>query len=332
MLIWYYKYLRKLNNAVKSAKSYNKKGALLYIDLDNYKDIISNHGFDFGGEVIKKFAKLIIPLMDKNYELAKMPGKSFAILIDSFNDLMEVKEVCDKIHDICKEGFYIEHTKVNISVSIGATIFPDDSSDAEELLKFSDFALRQSRISGGGTCTRFNKELSEFYYRQILIEDKLSDAIRNKEMYLYYQPQVDVERNKIIGLESLLRWNNRELGNVSPGEFIPIAEQKGYIIEIGNWVLEESLKTFNSWQQKGFDLETISINISSIEISRKNFRDNLVNLCKKYNVPHSKVKLEITERTLMINSEDNKKKIDGLIIDGFKIASEQEVEILLEGN
>lgn len=93
MLIWYYKYLRKLNNAVKSAKSYNKKGALLYIDLDNYKDIISNHGFDFGGEVIKKFAKLIIPLMDKNYELAKMPGKSFAILIDSFNDLMAAKGV-----------------------------------------------------------------------------------------------------------------------------------------------------------------------------------------------------------------------------------------------
>ena len=311
---------RKLISSIKDAKSLNRKGALLYIEIDNYKNIINNYGFEFGDKLIKEFADIINPVTIKNHELAKMPGKTFVILIDSFDDIREVKEVCDKITDICKNNFYIDQIKIDISVSIGVSIFPDDSSNPDELIKLCDFALGQSRLRGGGICTLFNKEISKTYYRQLLIESKLSDAINNQEFCLYYQPQVDVEKNKIIGLEALIRWTNGEIGSISPAEFIPIAEKRGFIIEIGNWVLEESLKTLKKWQDKGYDLESISVNISSIELNKNNFNENLINLCKKYNIPHSKVKIEITERTLMISSDGSKRKIDKLIEEGFKIA------------
>ena len=132
--------------------------------------------------------------------------------------------------------------KIYINLSLGLTVFPNDSSDVNELIKFCDFAVSQSKASGKNVCTIFNKEVAKSYYRRTLIESEILNAIENQEFYLHYQPKIDISSNRITSLEALIRWNNNKLGFISPGEFIPIAEGKGYIVQIGNWVLEEALK------------------------------------------------------------------------------------------
>lgn len=152
------------------------------------------------------------------------------------------------------------------------------------------------------------------------IENELPTAIPNKELFLVYQPQLELKSNKIIGFETLVRWNNKHLGFVSPAEFIVVAENKGYIVPIGRWIRKESIKTARSWLDQGIDFEKISINISSVEILQKDFKDRLIKVCRKYNVDPKMIELEITERTLLRMDEENSNVVSELIDEGFKMA------------
>ncbi|NLJ57739.1 MAG: EAL domain-containing protein [Tissierellia bacterium] len=313
-------FLRKLKNSTKRSKASNKSGALIYVDIDNLRDIVNNHGLQFRNDFLLHFSQSLNSILSKYYELAKFHDDKFIILIHSFDSIKEVKDLCNKIYDHFKEPFKVVGDQFNINLSLGVTIFPDDSSDADELLKFCDCAINKSKQIGKNVCTFFDKEVSKSYFRETLIESQLANAITNKELYLYYQPKMDILSNKVSGFEVLLRWNNKKIGYVPPNEFIPIAESKGYIVEIGSWVLEETLKTASMWREKGYDFETISINISPLQIKRKDFIAELLDLCRKYGILHSQLEIEITEGTLLGTCKENVGIIDELIENGFNIA------------
>lgn len=313
-------FIRKLKNSIKTAKAQNRRGALIYIDIDNFGSVVNNFGFHFGDEVLIGFSQTVDSLIDKDHELAKFPGDKFIILIHNFNNIKEVEEICNRIYERFKSPLLIMDNQININLSLGVTIFPDDSDDADELLKYCNFAISQSKQSGKNICTFFDKQVSESYYRKILIESELLNAIVKDELYLNYQPKIDISSNRVKSVEVLLRWRNGKIGNISPIEFIPIAESKGHIVKIGNWVLEEALRTANEWKEKGYKLEAICVNISPMQLKRKDFKANLLDLCNKYNYPPSKLELEITEGTLMEACQDNVNIIDELIETGFQIA------------
>ena len=313
-------FLRKLKNAIQVAKAQNKQGALIYIDIDNFITINNNYGFQFGNLVIREIAKQLNSLISQSCELAKFPGDKFMILVHDFKDMKEIEEICNNIYEYFKRPIEILDNQIYINLSLGVTIFPNDSTDENELLKFCDFAVTQSKHSGKNVCTIFNKEVAKSYYRRTLIESEILNAIENQEFYLHYQPKIDISSNRITSLEALIRWNNNKLGFISPGEFIPIAEGKGYIVQIGNWVLEEAIKTASQWKDKGYYFESIAVNISPTQLKRKEFKPTLIKLCKKYNIPHSLLEIEITESTLMGTCEENIGILKELIDSGFKIA------------
>lgn len=313
-------FLRKLKKAIATAKAQNKQGALIYIDIDNFVNINNNYGFQFGNLVIKEFSQSLSYILDDSCELAKFPGDKFMIMVYDFYDTGEIEEVCNKIYEYFKKPLEIMGNQIYINLSIGVTFFPKDSSDEIELLKFCDFAVSQSKLSGKNVYTIFNKDVADSYFRKTLIESEILNAIDNNEFFLLYQPKVDISSNRITSLEALIRWQNDKLGFISPGEFIHIAEGKGYIVQIGNWVLEEAIKTASLWKKKGYEFETISVNISPIQLKRKDFIPTLLSLCKKYNIPHSLLEIEITERTLMGTCEENVGIINDLIESGFRIS------------
>lgn len=313
-------FLRKLKNAISIAETQNKQGALIYLDIDNFISINNNYGFQFGNLVIQKFSHLLSSILDDNCELAKFPGDKFMIMVYDFQDIKEIEEICNRIYDYFKKPLEVMDNQIQINLSIGVTVFPKDSSDENELLKFCDFAVSISKRTGKNVYTIFNKDVSESYFRKALIESEISNAIQKNEFYLLYQPKVDISTNQITSLEALIRWKNNKLGFVSPGEFIPIAEAKGYIVQIGNWVLEEAIKTASKWKEKDYRFETISINISPIQLKRKDFIPTLLSLCEKYSIPHSLLEIEITEGTLIEACKENIGIINDLIESGFKIA------------
>jgi EAL domain-containing protein (putative c-di-GMP-specific phosphodiesterase class I) len=162
--------------------------------------------------------------------------------------------------------------------------------------------------------------ISDSYSRKIKIKSKLKNSIINNELYLCYQPQINTLLNTVIGVEALLRWNNNELGNISPSEFIPIAEHSGYIVDIGNWVLDEALKTACIWKQKGYKFNAMSINVSPIQLKLSDFKENLLNTCAKYDISPFLLEIEITEGTLMDIGEDKIKVFNELRENGVSIA------------
>ena len=292
-------FFEKLNNLIKINKVQNKKGALIYIDIDNFKTLNDNLGHHFGDMILKLFSQLITTLLGTYGELARLGGDEFVILIYEFNDIKEIEKICNKIHECIREPFEVIDNQIYITASLGVAVFPDDSSNINELLKFCDFAMYKSKHKGKNMCTFFDKQISEAYFRKLLIESELKNSITNNELHIFYQPQINALNNEIIGVEALIRWNNNKLGNVSPAEFIPIAENIGYITQIGNWVLDKSLKMTRKWKNKGYKFNTISVNISPIQIKRSDFKDNIINACSKYDIQPSSLEIEITEGTLV---------------------------------
>lgn len=310
----------KLNNLIKMAITHNKKGALIYIDINNFKVINHKFGHNFGDWILKLFAQSITTLLGEYGELFKLERDEFVVLIYEFNDIKEIEKICNEIHRCLKKSFQVTGNEIYISTSLGVTVFPDDSSDPDKLLKFCNFAIYESKHKGKNMCTFFDKQKSQPYFRKILIENELKNSIINNEFDIFYQPQIDALSNKIIGVEALLRWNNDKLGNVFPNEFIPIAEDNGYIVQIGNWVLDKVLSTACIWKGKGYKLNTVSVNVSPIQLERSDFKDNILDLCAKHNVEPSFLEIEITERTLIEIDEDRIKLLNDVIESGISIA------------
>ncbi|QXE20710.1 GGDEF and EAL domain-containing protein [Clostridium sp. 001] len=313
-------FLIKLNNSIKMAEIHNKKGALIYIDIDNLKIINHNFGHHLGDWILKSFAKSITVLLGKQGELFRLEGDEFAILIYEFNDIKKIEKMCNKIHKCLKKSFRIMGKEIYISTSLGVTVFPDDSSDPDELLKFCNFAVYKSKGKGKNECTFFDKQKAQPYFRKILIDSELKNSIINNELDIFYQPQINALNNKIIGFEALLRWNNNKLGNVPPAEFIPVAEDNGYIVQIGNWVLNKALDTACAWKEKGYKFRTISVNVSPIQLEKSDFKMNILNICAKHNVEPSLLEIEITERTLIEIGEDRIELLNELMESGVSIA------------
>lgn len=313
-------FMRKLKNAIQCTKDADQHGALLYIDIGNFHSIINKHGFEFGSQILHKFSRILLEFVGKQDEIGRFPYDKFMILLNDITALPEVEQTAQSISSFFDEPIYIEGKQIYLNINIGITLFPDASLDVDELMRYSDFAINHARQSGNQSAVFFDSELMASYNREMDIENELPTAIYNQELSLVYQPQLGLRNKDITGFEVLVRWNNKNLGFVSPGEFIPIAEEKGYIVAIGRWIREESLKTARIWLDRGIEFEKLSINISTVEIAQKGFKEQLLHLCARYNIEPRMIELEITERTFMMTEDDENNIFTEIVKEGFKIA------------
>lgn len=313
-------FFEKLNNSLEISKANYRKGAVIYIDVDNYKTINSNWGYSFGDFILKCFSERVNSCIRGKGKLFRLNGDEFAILIYEFKFISEIEEICNKIYKNLKAPFKITDHELDIYVSMGISIFPDNSLNADELLEFCNLAMYQSKKSGKNNYTIFNNKIFETYYREALIRSELKNAINKNELNINYQPQIDLSNNEIVGIEALLRWNNDKLGNVSPAEFIPIAEEHGDIVQIGDWVMEKSLEQASLWKSMGYKFNNIAVNISPVQIKEKDFKDKLLRCCDKYKISPNFLEIEITESTFLDISEEKVEVLNELKEMGINIA------------
>ncbi|EKQ57651.1 MULTISPECIES: bifunctional diguanylate cyclase/phosphodiesterase [unclassified Clostridium] len=310
----YYDFLTKLPNrelflmdfktTLEKTKQLNQKGAIVLIDLDNFKSINDTLGHDYGDLMLKVFSQLINVCAKNHGSLYRVGGDEFIILLDEFDSVDNLKELCNSIINYCKKPFELSDKQVYMTTSIGVSTFPQDSTDMNDLLKFADLAMYKSKAVGKNTYTFFELDLIKLYVRRIIIENELKESIKNNELSIVYQPQIDAAENRIVAFEALLRWNNKKLGFVSPAEFIPIAEKTGIIIDIGDWVIEEVCKKIREFKEKKYKFNNVAINVSPIQVKETDFKDKLIKVCEKNEIPLNLLEIEITESTLIDLNEE----------------------------
>ncbi|MFA5460863.1 MAG: EAL domain-containing protein [Sulfurimonas sp.] len=319
----YHDYLTKLGNrryfvellkdAIKKQRNSGEFMFLLLIDLDHFKTINDTLGHDIGDKLLREVAYRMKTLAKLNHSnISRLGGDEFCLLSDTYEDkvscLKRAQSFAQELLDSVKQTYIIDAQHLYISASIGVSIIDNPKITATTLIKEADIAMYEAKSKGRDGVILFSNELSIRVERKLEIERLLRFAIQKGEITLNYQPQVNL-KDEIIGCEALVRWNNEQLKNVGPDEFIPIAEQSGIIIELGKYILEESFKTLSEWDKKGINLEQFSINISMRQMFCNTFVDDAKELCNRYLSPtlSSKLIFEMTETSA---AEDVSKLIE----------------------
>lgn len=312
-------FMDKLKQQLKIAKHKNTQGAVFFIDLDNFKNINDTMGHNYGDKLLTYIAKQLESAININDTLCRLGGDEF-ILLHPFDEESELEAYVKKTLSIFDKFFEIDNKQMYITASIGVAIYPKDGTDINTILKNADAAMYKAKELGKNRFARFDEKMYLKLERKTCIDRVLRSAIENNELCIHYQPQYDAQTNEIFGFEALLRLNSVELGSVSPAEFIPIAEETGYISEIDRWVLNEACKQSVKWLQAGYKFESISINVSSVDIHQRDFLETVKGILESTGINPSIVELEITETVLMESLDSNIKILEELMNMGIRIA------------
>ncbi|PHR53629.1 MAG: diguanylate cyclase [Arcobacter sp.] len=297
-------FIEQLEDAIKVQKQDKRDIYLLLIDLDHFKTINDSLGHDIGDILLREVAKRMHTLCKKyNNNVSRLGGDEFCILSSSFQNkedcLQSGVDFAKELLEVIKQSYIIEGHHLYISASIGVSLITNPQMKASTFIKEADIAMYEAKSQGRDGIMLFSEELSTRVERKLEVERLLHFALENKEISLVYQPQMN-GKDEIIGCEVLVRWHNEQLGHVGPGEFIPISEQTGLIIELGHYILEESFKTLREWEGKGIILQQFSINISMRQLFHNTFVQEVEELSSIYLTKElcSKIVFEITETSV----------------------------------
>ena len=317
------KFNQYLTTLFEQRERVHKKFALLFLDLDNFKYVNDQFGHDIGDLLLIKVAKIFKTILRKSDFVARLGGDEFTVIVDDYQNINQIKALCNKIIKSLSTKFTIKGNKFHIGCSIGIAVFDSDGKSQNELLKNADTAMYKSKQNGKNRFTFFTQSMNEELNRKIELETGLRYAINSGEFEMYYQPKISLTTNEIIGAEALIRWNNVFLGVVPPNDFIPFAEEIGLINEIGDFIFDDVFKKLSDIVKYNKDF-VVSINISSIQLQEKNFVEKVKSFLDQTNCNPKNIEFEITETIIMTNIESNIKKLlelkqlgIGLSIDDF---------------
>lgn len=291
--------------ALSKAKKSDSMLALLFIDLDQFKQVNDTLGHIIGDELLIKVADRLSVYLDDKKTLGRIGGDEFTIYLEDFNSQDEVETFAKKLLDQFHKPFSCGEYEINITASIGVAIYPYDGYDYVTLSKNADLAMYRSKDIGRNNYSFFSIEFSEYLENKTNIINALKVALKNKdEFMLMYQPKVSVETKKIIGIEALIRWNSSVLGFVRPDEFISVAEDTHMIIEIGKWVLNKACRDFVELKNRGFYLEQISINVSAVQLQYSDMLQTVQEAIERTGINPQEIELEVTESYTATNESD----------------------------
>ncbi|WP_455539456.1 putative bifunctional diguanylate cyclase/phosphodiesterase [Terrisporobacter sp.] len=294
--------------------------ALLFLDLDRFKSINDWYGHDMGDKVLAATGQRLKDNLSLNDFVARQGGDEFVVILNNLEGECEALEKAKNLIDCFKEPFIIDDLNINSGISIGISIYPLDSTNRSDLMKFSDIALYNSKKFGKSTSCLYNTDMKKKEIRKLELESKLYDSIDNNELSIYFQPQIDTYTEELIGVEALVRWNNPDLGLVSPSEFIPIAEDNGFIINIGDWILDNACKKIKYLNYK-YDRDIkVGVNVSPKQFITSNMNYSIGNNIKKYNLKPNWIDVEITENCALQNESKTLEKLLSLKKLGVQIS------------
>ncbi|KZE64643.1 hypothetical protein AWM68_10910 [Fictibacillus phosphorivorans] len=296
-------FMQTIEDQMKEAELKKNNLALLYLDLDRFNVLNDTLGHSFGDLLLQKVAELLKITVDSKGKVFRRSGDEFLILIQ-FNDESEIKSIAEDIIQAFTKPFMLSGQEVFITPSIGISTYPGNGSDSETLLKRADSALYQAKEVGRNTYQFFTEQRDGKMERRLNLEHGLRKALANDEFFLVYQPLVQIDTKKIAGVEVLLRWKKEDEGIISPAEFIPITEETGMIITIGDWVLKNACLQGVKWHRNGFQDLLISVNISVRQLLEETFIERVESILSETGFPASSLELEITESTTMQNMNE----------------------------
>ncbi|EQB87076.1 hypothetical protein M918_11360 [Clostridium sp. BL8] len=261
----------KLNMIISDAISNSTKGAVLFIDLDNFKNLNDTLGHSFGDEVITKVGEVIKHICHGDVSSARVGGDEFVVVIPKFTHITEVIDFTKKILKSLEEIRTINNNDINLSTSIGISIFPEQGESSTHLLKYADIAMHKVKESGKNNFKFYTDEMTKEIENKMEIQKHLIKAIEKNELVLHYQPLIDANTESVDSVEALIRWYHPTKGMISPLVFIPIAEEFGIIRDLGTWVLNTACMQNKEWSDKGFAPIKVSINVSPLQLEQGDF-------------------------------------------------------------
>jgi diguanylate cyclase (GGDEF)-like protein len=312
--------LDRLEQLIKEAKRDETMVAVLFLDLDDFKRVNDCLGHNVGDEILVETAQRLFRSVRACDTVARLGGDEFLVILGGLASAADVQAVAEKLLRQFNTPFLHEHRELVLTASIGISLYPDNGKSAAELLRTADTAMYHSKQQGRRVFHFFTNEMNREIVRHLEVEEKLRGALERDELYLEYQPLIDLRSGDVAGAEALLRWHNAELGQVFPDEFIPIAEQSGLIVPIGRYVLERALTTLAWWHRKfGADLK-ISVNLSPRQFRDPELLSFIRQTLKATNVASDRLELEITEGVLISKYVKVDDIIDTLKAMGVSIA------------
>ncbi|MEY2977870.1 MAG: hypothetical protein RLZZ435_2009 [Cyanobacteriota bacterium] len=319
----------QLEHMIQRDSAKHQKFAVIFIDLDRFKQINDSLGHERGDLLLQQLSQRITALLRPEDIVARISGDEFIVLLDNIQSSEDVIETVTQLVDLFKHPFFLGNQETDMTASLGISLFPNDGNTAAILLRNADAAMYQAKEKGRNTYCFYAEDVKAEVFEQALIENALRGALKRQEFFLVYQPQVVLQAGQapqeaidfcFRGMEVLLRWQHPELGLVSPGQFIPLAEQSGLIRDIGLWVLQTACWQGKTWLNQGFDFGHLAVNIAGPQIQHRYFAEEIQTVLKESGLPAQYLQLEITESFVMQNPEERIEQLQRLRDLGIEIS------------
>ena len=293
-----------LEQSIKRAKREKKKVAVIFLDLDKFKEINDTFGHSYGDEVLITVTKRLKLIMREQDTIGRIGGDEFIVLVEDIEEISDLESILNKILGVFKEEIIIHNNNFKISASIGVSVFPNDGRNMENLIKNADAAMYEAKDAGRDTYRFYTPAMTQDLFTKMLMKNELERAIKENEFVLHYQPQVSIIDKKIIGLEALVRWNHPQMGILSPDKFISIAESTKQILDIGKLVLYQACCDAKKFLDEGIFQGKISVNVSAIQIKQGDFYEVVLSTLEKSGLSGEFLELELTESYMMENPKE----------------------------
>ena len=302
------------------AKRNQKPLAVLSLDLDHFKVINDSLGHTIGDELLLAVGARLRQCLREGDTLARLGGDEFAVLLPTLVSRSDVEHICRKIIQVLSKPVYVKGHEIYISVSIGACVAPEDGDMIDSLIRQAEIAMYQAKSQGRSRLQFWESGMQAPYSERMQVEADLRRALARNEFVLFYQPQVDTTTGEVRGFEALLRWWHPQRGLLTPADFIPVAEESGVIVPIGDWVLRQASAQMADWRKAGLPPARLSVNISARQLENPDFVDSVMRAIQVYSLDGHQMELEITESLLMRDFEANAIKLGRLSASGIRLA------------
>ena len=288
-----------LNEQIQQAEQDQRKLALLYLDLDNFKKINDTLGHHYGDKLLKNIADVLRATLKDTMSISRLSGDEFVVILSNVMDAAAFHHSISAIMEAINQVWMIEGHELYITSSVGISIYPDDGQDVHTLLKNADTAMYVAKENAKNSYTFYTPEMHEKSLNFLNMERDLRNALLNKEFVLYYQPLLNLETGKVTGVEALIRWFHPEKGMIPPNDFIPFAEESGAIVQIGEWVIHEACWQLKQWHDMGLPQINVAINLSAKQIRQKDLMDKITHITNEIGVSGKNLVFEVTENVAL---------------------------------
>lgn len=317
-------FMDRLKQGIKKAKRHQEGLAVFFIDLDKFKHINDSLGHSVGDKVLKIIAKRLQDIIRKEDTLARLSGDEFTIIMEDLKHPEDASLLGEKILKTVCGAILMNDQRLYVSGSVGISFYPQDATDAQSLLKYADTAMYRAKEEGRNNYQFYAPEMTELALKRVLMKTSLRQAIDNEEFMIYYQPQMNISTNSLIGVEVLIRWEHPTIGVLMPDEFIPLAEESGMIAEIDQWVMKTAMMQISQWYKEGLNPGVLGLNVSIMQLDKINFLQQLKESLRRHDFDPAWLELEITESQMIKKPEEAITKLHqinalgiGISIDDF---------------